>query len=295
MSTTLIIAIRFLVVATVWWMARGFIARREERRFLSRFTYDPDGIIVGAASITLTGTRPGAVLLLHGYNDSPQSMSSVAAAFHARGWTVRVPLLPGHGRSLTAFDASCADQWLQASRAELDALLATQGAVAVGGLSMGGAIAFALAASHPAVRAVVAFAPFLRRPVPAPILKAVATIATLGGKYVWAGGSHSVHDPVAGATMIAYGRSTPHLLVELDQLVRTARQALPRVRQPVLVVQSREDNRISEEAATEAFGLIGSTDKTLHWTSGNGHVDTVDYGHESLEQFAADWLESRLA
>jgi carboxylesterase len=295
MSATLIIVIRFLIVATVWWITREFIARREERRFLSRFTHDPDGIIVGAQPITLRGTRPGAVLLLHGYNDSPQSMASVAAAFHARGWTVRVPLLPGHGRSLAAFDASRADQWLQAGRAELDALLATHGAVAVGGLSMGGAISFALAATNPDVRAVVAFAPFLRRPVPAPILKTVARIATLGGKYVWAGGSRSVHDPAAGATMIAYGRSTPRLLVELDQLVRTARAELPRVRQPVLVVQSREDNRIPEAAATEAFGLIGSADKTLHWTSGNGHVVTVDYGHESLEQFAADWLESRLA
>lgn len=295
MSAALIIATRFLIAATVWWMARALIARREERRFLSRFTRDPDGIIIGAGAITLTGSRPGAVLLLHGYNDSPQSMKFVAAAFHARGWTVRVPLLPGHGRSLSAFGASRANQWLQAGRAELDALLAAHREVAVGGLSMGGAISFALAASRPEVCAVVAFAPFLRRPVSAPILKTVATIAALGGKYVWAGGSRSVHDPAAGASMIAYGRSTPRLLVELDQLVRIARAALPRVRQPVLVVQSREDNRIPEASATEAFGLIGSSDKTLHWTSGNGHVVTVDYGHESLEQFAADWLESRLA
>ena len=294
MSATLINAARFLVAVTIWWIARALIARREERRFLARFTHDPDGIIVGAAPITLTGTRRGAVLLLHGYNDSPQSMQSVAAAFHARGWTVRAPLLPGHGRSLAAFGASRADQWLQAGRAELDALLATHHEVAVGGLSMGGAISFALAASHPEVRAVVAFAPFLRRPVAAPILKTVATIAAIGSKYVWAGGSRSVHDPAAGASMIAYGRSTPRLLVELDRLVRTARAELPRVRQPVLVVQSREDNRISETAATEAFGLIGSPDKTLHWTSGNGHVVTMDYGHELLEQFAADWLESRL-
>jgi carboxylesterase len=295
MSPTLILVGRFLIVAAVWWTVRALIARREERRFLSRFKHDPDGIIVGAEPVTLAGSRSGAVLLLHGYNDSPQSLSSVAAAFHARGWTVRVPLLPGHGRSLSAFSASRADQWLQAGRAELEALLATHSHVAVGGLSMGGAISFALAASYPEVRAVVAFAPFLRRPVPAPILRTAATIAALGGKYVWAGGSRSVHDPAASATMIAYGRSTPRLLVELDHLVRTARAQLPLVRQPVLVVQSREDNRIPESAAVEAFGLIGSTDKTLHWTSGNGHVVTVDFGHETIEQFAADWLESRLA
>lgn len=295
MREPLILGTFVLIVAAVWWQVRALIADREERRFRSRFAHDPSGIIVGAAPVTLTGTRPGAVLLLHGYNDSPQSMHSVAVAFHARGWTVRVPLLPGHGRSLAAFGASRADQWLEAGRVELDALLATHRDVAVGGLSMGGAISFALAASHPEVRAVVAFAPFLRRPMPALLLKAVAVVAAIGARYVWAGGSHSVKDPVAGASMIAYGRSTPRLLVELDRLVRIARAALPRVRQPVLVVQSREDNRIPAAAATEAFGLIGSPDKTLHWTSGSGHVVTVDYGHALIEQFAADWLEAHLA
>jgi esterase/lipase len=62
----------------------------------------------------------------------------------------------------------------------------------------------------------------------------------------------------------------------------------------VLYLQSREDNRIPVHAAEEAFALIGSADKTLHWTTGNGHVLTVDYGHEVLEQLAADWLEPRL-
>ncbi len=289
------LVLRFAFVAIAWAIIRALIARREERQFLAKYTRGPDDIIVGAEPITLTGTRAGAVLLLHGYNDSPQSLASVAAAFHARGWTVRVPLLPGHGRSLAAFGASRADQWLQAGRTELDALMTTHSEVAVGGLSMGGAISFVLAAAHPEVRAVVAFAPFLRRPIPLLLLRVVAAIAALGGKYVWAGGSRSVHDPVASASIIAYGRSTPRLLVELDRLVRTARAELPRVTQPVLVVQSREDNRIPAHAATEAFALIGSPDKTLHWTTGNGHVVTVDYGHGQIEQFAADWLESRLA
>ena len=65
--------------------------------------------------------------------------------------------------------------------------------------------------------------------------------------------------------------------------------------QPVLVIQSREDNRIPVASAEEAFGMIGSADKTLHWTTGNGHVVTVDYGHEAVEKLTADWLESRLA
>ncbi len=284
----------FGALIAVWWVVRGMIARREERRFEARFTFDAQGIIVGAESIRLDGTRPGAVLLLHGYNDSPQALAGVAHALHRRGWSVRVPLLPGHGRTLPVFAASTAEDWVAAARHELNAVLATHHEVAVGGLSMGGAISMVLAAKHPEVKAVVCFAPFLHAALPLRLLVFAAPIASLGGRYVWSGGGRSVHDPVAQAAMIAYGRSTPGTLVQLARVLRLARTALPRVRQPVLVVQSREDNRIPPSAAEESFSRIGSADKTMHWTSGAGHVITVDYGHAAIEQLAADWLEPRL-
>ena len=287
--------IAFAAFAAVWWVIRGAIARREEQDFIAEYRRDFDGIIVGAEPIVLTGTRRGAVLLIHGYNDSPQSLASVARALHARGWSVHVPLLPGHGRTLRIFAESRAEGWVYAARTHLNALQASHSEVAVGGLSMGGAIAMVLAAKNPDVRAVVTFAPYLHASMPLRLLRVLAPIAALGARYLASGGGRSVHDPVASAAMIAYRRSTPQLLIELDRIVRMARTALPRVVQPVLVIQSRDDNRIPPASAAESFESIGSQDKTLHWTSGNGHVVTVDYDHEALEQLAADWLETRLA
>jgi carboxylesterase len=291
------------MTTTLWLLAavaafsalRGLLARRRERAFARAHPLDADGIMIGAEPYTLTGARPGAVLLLHGFNDSPQSMRSVADAFHARGWTVRVPLLPGHGRRLQDWAQARAADWEHAARAELATLQSTHADVAVGGLSMGGALAFILAAEQPSVRAVVTFAPYLHASMPVELLHFIAPIAALGAKYLPGGGSRSVHDPVASAAMIAYRASTPRLVVELEKVVTLARKALPLVRQPVLVVQSREDNRIPRKSAAEAFERIGSKDKTLHWTTGNGHVVTVDYGHAEIERLAADWLEKRLS
>ena len=277
------------------WAARITIARREERRFEVAYARGADGVISGAEPIRLTGSRPGAVLLLHGYNDSPQAIASLATTLHGRGWTVWAPLLAGHGRTLQAFARSGADDWLGDARRELASLKRLHTEIAVGGLSMGGAIAFTLAAEHPEVRAVIAFAPYLRASLPLRMIDVFAPVASLGASYVWSGGTRSVHDTTAAAAMIAYRRSTPRLLAQLDRLVRVAREALPRVKQPVLVVQSREDNRIPVPSAIEAFGRLASLDKTLHWVTGSGHVVTIDYGHESIERFAADWLDSRLA
>ena len=288
-------ALGLLVFAAGWWALRGLIARRTERVFLAAYERDADGIIIGAQPIRLLGARKGAVLLLHGYNDSPQSLASVASALHARGWSVCVPLLPGHGRRLEDWAAARATDWERAAREELAQLRAMHSEVAVGGLSMGGALAFVLAAEQPDVRAVVTFAPYLHASGPVELLHIIAPIATLGARYLSGGGSKSVHDPVAANAMIAYRISTPQLVVELEHVVRLARSDLPRVWQPVLVVQSKEDNRIPALSAQESFDLIASTDKTLHWTTGNGHVVTVDYGHELVEQLAADWLEKYLA
>jgi esterase/lipase len=141
----------------------------------------------------------------------------------------------------------------------------------------------------------VGFAPYLHASGPVELLHVLAPVAAFGARYLGSGGGKSVHDPAAADAMIAYRRSTPRLVVELEKLTKLARAGLAHVRQPVLVVQSREDNRIPSAAAEAAFALIGSPDKTLHWTTGNGHVVTLDYGHELIERLAADWLESRLA
>jgi carboxylesterase len=284
----------FVAAFLVWWGVRSAIARRQERAFTRAYPLDGDGIIIGAEPIRLKGTRGSALLLLHGYNDSPQSMALVAAAMHARGWTVHVPLLPGHGRRLQDWAAARASAWESTARAELAELQAEFADVAVGGLSMGGALAFILAAEQPRVRAVVGFAPYLRASIPLELLHFIAPVASLGAKYLGGGGSRSVHDPAAAQAMIAYRVSTPRVVVELEKVVLLARKSLAQVRQPVLVVQSREDNRIPAASASEAFGLIGSNDKTLHWTTGNGHVVTVDYGHEAIEQLVGDWLAERV-
>jgi carboxylesterase len=283
------------VVALFWWPVRLYIAHRAEREFEERNPRNADGFIIGAEPILLRGTRPGAVLLLHGYNDSPQAMSSMADALHAAGWTVRVPALPGHARSLEAFARARAADWQRAVRDEFNALRRTHADVAICGMSMGGALGLTLAADDPSVRAVVALAPYLHLSGPMSMLLVLGPVAALGARYVTGGGRRSVHDPAAAAAIIAYRASTPRLLYELTKVTRHAYDRLPAVRQPVLVLQSREDNRIPQRSAVRAFDRIGSAEKTLEWLSGRGHVISVDYHHDELEARVVAWLGKHLA
>lgn len=282
------------VLLAIWWPIRLLIAGRTERRFEASHPRNADGIIIGAEPVFVRGVRPGAVLILHGYNDSPQSVASLGNVLHDAGWTVRVPALPGHARTIQEFARSGAREWIDAARTEYRILRERHAHVAVCGLSMGGALALLLAAEHPDTAAVIGIAPYLHLSRPLRVLLALSPLAALGARYMSGGGGRSVHDTAAGSTMIAYRTSTPRLVRELAAVARQASAVLPQVHQPVLIVQSREDNRIRAQSTQRMFDRIGSTDKSLAWVTGAGHVITVDYGHEAVERDVAAWLEKRL-
>lgn len=284
-------------VAVIVAANRARRARQVERAFDAKFGAQRNarGVIAGAESFMLEGSTDRAIVLLHGFNDSPQTMRSPAAAMHAAGWTVYAPVLPGHGRSPRAFAASGAEEWISTARTTVHDALQRHRQVAVGGLSLGGALAAIVASEEPAVKGAVLFAPFFVHSRRLGAIAALWPLVTIGVEYLTGGSAtRAVRDPEARATLIAYGCSTPRLLREVQRVVQRARAALPAVHQPVWIAQSSDDYRIPDEQAQAAFERLGSGDKRLHWTTGNGHVITVDYGHEALSTEAVRWLESRL-
>jgi esterase/lipase len=75
--------------------------------------------------------------------------------------------------------------------------------------------------------------------------------------------------------------------------MRRAVAALPRVVAPTLMIQSREDNRLSVVDAERAFALLGAREKRLEWITGAAHVITVDYGRDAVIASLTSWMESR--
>ena len=281
-----------LGAASLTWLQRRVRARAHERRYAERFTFRADGIVDGAEPRRYEGDPSRAVLLLHGYNDSPQSVDRMARAIHAAGWTVRAPLLPGHGRSLREFSRWTESDLLEAARAEYAALRETHRTVVVGGLSMGGALACWLAAESDAAGALL-YAPMLFVPRPMQFVVATARLWSLATQYVKGGGKRSLHDPEAARTMINYGRSTRQSLEALERLCRHTTARLGFIHAPVLVIQSEEDNRLPRDQSVRAIARIGSRDKTVVWRRGAGHVVTLDHGWEEIARISVDWLESR--
>lgn len=280
-----------VAVAAAVWAQRWLRARARERWFRARHVFRDDGIIAGAEPRTY-GSRTGrALLLIHGYNDSPASLDGIARKLQEAGWTVRLPLLPGHGRALRAFDAWSADELIAQARDEYAQLRATHPTVVVGGISMGGAAATWLAAETDA-DGLVLFAPMLF--IPAQMQVAVSTARLWGffTKYLAGGGRRSIRDPEAQQRMISYGCSTRRSLEALERVAKGTLVRLGFVHVPTLVIQSEDDNRLPREQSLHAIARIGAKDRTVMWTRGAGHVLTVDYGWEDVASRTAEWLNA---
>jgi carboxylesterase len=258
---------------------------------------EPDAageVIAGAETIDLQGANSCGVLLLHGFGDTPQTFRLLAEHLHSTGFGVRAPLLPGHGRSVEEFITSRRVQWVDFSRQELSAFRQRYATVGLVGLSMGGALAAVLAAENPDLPALVLMAPYIGMPWD---YRLVSAAGWLWGPIAGTRKSRSpasIHDPIERAKNLGYGVYTGRLLYELWRLTHQAQHALPLIRTPTLLIQSKTDPRVAPAIAERAFASLRMADKRLVWTEGAGHVITVDYGRERVFEEVSGWLRDHM-
>jgi carboxylesterase len=299
--------VALLLILVGGWGIRLVRSARTERAILARLPLDSDGIIKGAAGITHRASTDRAVLILHGFGDTPQTVRYLADHLHGLGFSIRAPLLPGHGRTLAEFGTSTADAWLTAARRELGAVRQEFRFVGLIGVSMGGALSVVLAGEANAARtrsagntgdggpdALVLLAPYLSMRPRAERLATMHRTVALFTKYVVSREEGSIRDPAERESNRGFGTLTPGALNQLRLLVQKARQMLPAVHQPVLMIQSTDDNRIDAAAAKRSFDGLGSTDKRLEWITDSGHVITVDRGRDRVLAMTGDWLLERV-
>jgi carboxylesterase len=251
---------------------------------------DAAPILRGAQTIDLQEEGSPGVLLLHGFGDTPQTLALLARRLHKSGYSLYAPLLPGHGRDMAAFDKSRASDWIDAARSAFVEMRARHDSVSVVGLSMGGALAVLIAAEVGDIPALVLIAPYVGMPR---LLRAAAATHLLWGRFageINGRNPRSILDPIEREKNLAYGAITGRALHELSRVVRLARRALPNVKAPTLIIQSREDPRIAPDVAKFALESLGTREKKLVWTEGAGHIITVDFGRERVFSEVETWL-----
>lgn len=270
-------------------LLRSAAWRAAERALADRFPLGNDGVIRGAQPI-FHGGHARAALLLHGFGDTPQSLAVLAQRLANAGWSVSVPLLPGHARTLKEFHTSRAADWTQAARTAYEDLVERHETVVLCGQSMGADLALELESSRPAP-ALVLLAPYIAMPAIARLGAALWPVFQWVVPIIYTRDQRSIHDPQAGAKSLAYGYTSPRLLAELRHVVQRARRHLAEVRSATLIVHSREDNRVPADEVAAAAARIRHPVKATQWVSGCGHVIAADYCKDTVAALVIEWFE----
>src|SRR5262249_9230129 len=145
------------------------------------------------APFDLPGDGRG-LLLLHGFGGSPFSMRELAARLQARGFTISVPMLPGHAGGPEELDRTTWRAWAGGAADSLAALRRRCPRVAVVGLPMGGLLPRPPAQHNAELAAVAALSPPISLPLWARVT--ARTLGAMGVAYVPKVGGSDIAAPL---------------------------------------------------------------------------------------------------
>ncbi|MZE77946.1 alpha/beta hydrolase [Streptomyces xinghaiensis] len=225
------------------------------------------------------------VLLCHGFTGSPQSMRPWADFLAGHGYTVSLPLLPGHGTRWQDMQLTGWQDWYAEVDRGLRGLTARCRQVFVCGLSMGGALALRLAAKHgDEISGIVVVNPVNRvhglsayaLPVARHLVRTTKGLASDIAK--------------GGVQEAAYDRVPLHAAHSLRRFLRLLDAELPQVTQPLLLLHSARDHVVSPADSARILSRVSSTDVTETLLERSYHVATLDYDAERIFQDSHDFI-----
>jgi carboxylesterase len=222
------------------------------------------------------GGRVG-VLLSHGFTGSPASMRPWGEHLAERGFTVRVPRLPGHGTTWQELNRTTWQDWYAEAETALDELTARCEHVVVGGLSMGGCLVLRLAEQrNQDVAAVVLVNPSVasenKQLKAVPVLKWVVPSRP--------GIGNDIKKP--GVDEHCYPRVPLKALHAMTKMWAVTREDLPKVTQPLLLFRSAEDHVVEPLSARIIAQRVSSRDLDEHVLENSYHVATLDNDAASI-------------
>jgi carboxylesterase len=232
---------------------------------------------------------PVGALLIHGYTGSVAETRPMGEYLAKAGLTVRCPLLPGHGTRPQDLTHIRWQAWADTVESALGELQGRCETVFVGGLSLGSLLTLWLGANHAEIAGLVPMAPAIR-------VQSRLIPLTLGLRYLFkynpleAIGDDDLGDPQAIQRIWCYDKLPMWGASEVYLLQRRVRQALPRIRQPILIFQGRRDAQLHPEAAQMVYGGVASSDKTLVWLERSGHNLLADGERQSVWAQTYEWM-----
>ena len=230
------------------------------------------------------------ILLVHGFTGSPASMRPWAEFLHAKGYTVRVPLLPGHGTKVEELNHVRWDAWPSKVMSELEDLKKNCDTIILIGLSMGGATVLNVAQSnHDRLSGIILVNPMI-------YVKGVSVeLAFFLSRFQKF--RTSVGDDIKrpGVTEWGYDALPTRGVYQLLKMLRATRRNLNKVNVPVQLFHSVDDHTLPVANTEIILKELGSDKKSRIELVNSYHVATLDYDQELIFHNSLTFIEDLTA
>jgi carboxylesterase len=279
-------------------LAYSLIVKHLYSRWESGIERDAEGVRVGCREFTL-GEGADAVLLIHGFGDSPAVFQLMAPALAAKGFTCHGLRLPLYGQSMSQYRRTSAVQWRDAARSAITELRGRHRRVYLLAHSLGAAVAVeAVAEPAAVVDGMVLLAPLFdvssRR---SPFLPVHAWYRLLDSlllftDYVRTAYPADLWNESARALM-RDDKFIPRVVIrDLFALVARNRGRAKTFAIPLLMILARHDRIVDNRAAERFFNDCAAQPKRLQYVEDAGHMLPLDQGWEkSVEEAARFYRE----
>jgi carboxylesterase len=245
-------------------------------------------ILPGAEPYSATGDTRG-VLVLHGFTGNPQSMRGLALALADAGFSVEMPLLPGHGTDIQDMLDTRWEDWSAAAEAVYAELAARSDGVVVVGLSMGGTLSVWLAEHHPEIAGLALVNPLLAPP-DADTQGFIQAMIDGGDEIAPGIGSDIAME---GAVEAAYEGLPLRAALSLFAGAAEVEQDLESVTCPVLVFTSVQDHVVDPVSSQKLVARAkGPVEQVMLERS--FHVATLDWDKDEIEDRTVEFATAVL-
>lgn len=247
-------------------------------------------LIHSAEPFLLPGSSRTGCLLIHGFTGTPKEMRWMGEFLQAEGFSTLGPRLFAHAtRPEDMFRARYTD-WLASVEDGFALLQGLCDDIYLIGLSMGGALALTCAAELPARGVITMSTPAsLRGDWRLNYLRPLSRLQPFLPKSKEAPGS-GWFDPQGWQDHVSYPQNPVRAIAELKTLLEIMHTRLPQVRQPALLIHSRNDRYVPEDSMESLYAALGSRQKSMLWVERSGHVIPRDAERENVFRAAAAFI-----
>ncbi len=217
------------------------------------------------------------IVLVHGFTSTPSVMRPWAEFLNSQGFTVRVPLLPGHGTSIADLDNVSWQQWPAEIESNLKHLLIDCEKVFLCGFSMGAAASLHVASRYQSqLSGLILVNPMIHKKGvwPTAVKYAARLIKSMGT----AGSDIKRGDVIQWK----YDRTPLKAAHQLLLLLGATRLRLPMINSPLLVILSQTDHTLPRTNSEIILSEIGSTVKRQVKLENSFHVAPLDHDQEII-------------